>query len=162
MSAALFSSGNAAVAQVTPVVSVVAQLPLPAPDVLMMMIRVHVIAVGQAIQAGNFEVVRALASQEFRAKTTNAGLISTFGPVAALNLDMSPVAVVTPVLTEPPIVGADQQLRLVGVFGTRPVELPFWLLFKVENGAWKLADVSVGARAAVVATASPPAPKSKK
>ena len=160
LGATLLSGCDAAFAQAKP--SVVAQLPMPAPDALMMMIRVHVIAIGQAIQTANFEVVRALASQEFRAKTSNASLISTFAPVSALQLDMSPVAVVTPQLTEPPFVGADQQLKLVGVFATRPVELPFWLLFKNEGGVWKLADVSVGARAAVVAVVAPNPAKTKR
>jgi hypothetical protein len=39
-------------------------------------------------------------------------------------------------------------LRLVGVFATKPVELPFGMLFEVEEGRWKLGDISVGARAA--------------
>jgi hypothetical protein len=139
---------KAAATVVAPVGVSQAAVPVPASDVLLMMIRGHAFAVGQAIQTSNFEVVRSLGSAGFRSKSSNVELQKTFAELAALKLDMSPVLIVAPLLTEPPVVTRDNKLRLVGVFATKPVELPFGMLFEVEEGRWKLGDISVGARAA--------------
>jgi hypothetical protein len=130
-------------------------LPVPPPDRLLMMIRTNVLAVGQAITAGNYEVLRALGSAKFRDLNTQDGLAKTFAAVRDLHLDISPVVVTTPVLTDPPSITKEGYLRVYGAFPTSPVEVPFGMLFEVEGGTWKLNAISVGARpAAKVAEAT--------
>jgi hypothetical protein len=123
-------------------------LAAPAADAMLMMIRTHVLAAGQAVQTGNYEVLRGIASSDFRAKNSADQLKTAFAQLAGLKLDMGPASVTTPVLSEPPVVTKEGTLRLMGVFPTRPVEIPFGLVFVAEGGAWKLGDMSLGARAA--------------
>ncbi len=119
-----------------------------------------VLAVGQANAAGNYEVLRTLGSAKLRDLNTQAGLAKTFAAVRELHLDVSPVVVTTPALTEPPSITKEGYLRVYGAFPTSPVEVPFGMLFEVENGAWKLNAISVGARpAAKVAEAPMPIPE---
>lgn len=119
--------------------------PMPAPDALLMMIRSHVYAVGLSNVAGTYEPLRALGSTQFRAANTGETLTKTFEAVRALNLDLAPVLVTTPVLTEPPAV-IDGKLRIFGAFSTSPVEVPFGILFEHDGSTWRLNAISVGAR----------------
>lgn len=120
-------------------------LAVPAPDAVLMMIRAHVLAVGQANAANNYEVLRAIGASTFRELNTAEGLSKTFAAVRDLHLDFSPIVVTTPVLTDPPSI-TDGKLRLYGAFPTQPIEVPFGMLFEQEAGAWKLNAISVGAR----------------
>lgn len=126
-------------------------LPVPAPDRLLTMIRANVLAVGQANEAGNYEVLRALGSAKFRALNTQDGLAKTFAAVRELHLDVSPVVVTTPVLTDPPSITKEGYLRVYGAFPTSPIEIPFGMLFEVEGSNWKLNAISMGARPAAKA-----------
>lgn len=121
--------------------------PVPAPDALLMMIRSHVYAVGLSNVAGNYEPLRALGSTQFRASNTAEALTKTFEQVRALHLDLAPVLVTTPVLTDPPAV-IDGKLRVFGAFPTAPVEVPFGIMFEQDGGVWRLNAISVGARPA--------------
>ncbi|MEQ1696571.1 MAG: hypothetical protein ABL901_12085 [Hyphomicrobiaceae bacterium] len=154
MIAGLAMFATAASAQTLPTAST---LPVPAPERLLTMIRANVLAVGQANEAGNYEVLRALASAKFRALNSQDGLAKTFAAVRALHLDVSPVVVTTPVLTDPPSITTEGYLRIYGAFPTSPIEVPFGMLFEVEGGTWKLNAISMGARpAAKVADATMP------
>lgn len=138
-------------------VPIVSTLPVPAPDRLLTMIRANVLAVGQANEAGNYEVLRAVGSAKFRALNSQDGLAKTFAAVRDLHLDVSPVVVTTPVLTDPPSITKEGYLRVYGAFPTSPIEIPFGMLFEVEGGTWKLNAISMGARpAAKVADATMP------
>jgi hypothetical protein len=121
--------------------------PMPAPDALLMMIRSHVYAVGLSNAAGTYEPLRALGSTQFKATNSADALTKTFEQVRALNLDLSPVLVTTPVLTDPPAV-IDGKLRVFGTFPTAPVEIPFGIMFEQDGGTWRLNAISVGARPA--------------
>lgn len=138
-------------------IPIASTLPVPAPDRLLTMIRANVLAVGQANEAGNYEVLRALGSAKFRALNSQDGLAKTFAAVRELHLDVSPVVVTTPVLTDPPSITKEGYLRVYGAFPTSPIEIPFGMLFEVEGGSWKLNAISMGARpAAKVADATMP------
>jgi len=138
----------------------VSAVPIPPPEGLLVMIRSHVLAAGQAVATNSFDVLRAIASEEFRAKNTADDLRTAFAELHNRKFDLAPVVVLTPVLTDPPGATADGHLRLVGVFPSRPVEIPFGLLFVAEGGVWKLSGLSLGARtaAAEVAATLPLAP----
>jgi hypothetical protein len=155
-----------AMAETTPPVAT-ASLPVPAADALLMMIRSNALALGQANATGNYEVLRAIGSAKFRALNTPEALAKTFAAVRELHLDVSPVVVTTPVLTDPPAITPEGLLRVYGAFPTTPVEVPFGMLFEVEGGAWKLNAISMGARPAakvaeaVMPLADPPKEKPK-
>jgi len=150
--AALIAASAGALAQTAPPASPPATIStssaVPAPDTVLMLIRAHVLAVGQANAANDYEVLRQLGSARFRALNTPESLSKTFASLRGLGLDLSAVAVTTPVLTEPPTITDAKLLRLYGAFPTRPVEIAFGMLFEPEAGAWKLNAISVGARPA--------------
>jgi hypothetical protein len=88
--APLKPAAKASAAAAVPATMPQAAYPLPASDVLLMMIRSHAFTVSQVIQTNNFEVVRSLGSEIFRANASNGQLQKTFAEFAALPLDMSP------------------------------------------------------------------------
>jgi len=132
---------------------------VPAPEVLLVLIRTTLVALNQAVYTGNFTVLRDLGSPAFQAANSPAQLGVIFASLRNRNIDLSPVVVVTPEVSEPPQITQDQMLRLVGFFPTKPLQVQFQLLFQPVNGQWRLFGMAVDAVAApVAAAAAPPEP----
>jgi len=134
-------------------------LAVPPPEVLLVLIRTTLVALNQAVSTGNFTVLRDLGSPAFQAANSPAQLGVIFASLRNRNIDLSPVVVVTPEVSEPPQITQDQMLRLVGFFPTKPLQVQFQLLFQPVNGQWRLFGMAVDAVAApVAAAAAPPEP----
>ena len=136
-------------------------LAVPPPEVLLVLIRTTLVALNQAVSTGNFTVLRDLGSPAFQAANSPAQLGVIFAGLRNRNIDLSPVVVVTPEVSEPPQITQDQMLRLVGRFPTKPLQVQFQLLFQPVNGQWRLFGMAVdavAAPAAAAAAATPPAP----
>ena len=134
-------------------------LAVPAPEVLLVLIRTTLVALNQAVYTGNFTVLRDLGSPAFQAANSPAQLGVIFAGLRNRNIDLSPVVVVTPELSEPPLITPEHVLRLVGFFPTKPLQVQFQMLFQPVNGQWRLFGMAVDAVAApVAAAAAPPAP----
>ena len=123
-----------------------AQPQVVAPDAekIVVLLRTTLITLNDAIQTGNFTVLRDKGSPSFRDANTPARLSQTFADLASKHVDLSAVSVISPQLTEPP--GLDQQngmLRLKGYFPGQPVQINFELLFQAVNGRWQLFGLSV-------------------
>ena len=132
---------------------------VPPPEVLLVLIRTTLVALNQAVSTGNFTVLRDLGSPAFQAANSPAQLGVIFASLRNRNIDLSPVVVVTPEVSEPPQITQDQMLRLVGFFPTKPLQVQFQLLFQPVNGQWRLFGMAVDAVAApVAAAAAPPEP----
>ena len=133
-------------------------LAVPAPEVLLVLIRTTLVALNQAVSTGNFTVLRDLGSPAFQAANSPAQLGVIFAGLRNRNIDLSPVVVVTPEVSEPPQITQDQMLRLVGRFPTKPLQVQFQLLFQPVYGQWRLFGMAVDAVAAPAAAAAAPAP----
>jgi hypothetical protein len=109
-----------------------------------MLIRNTLVAVNHGTITGNYTVLRDLASERFRQRNTAADLANTFGNLRRQKLDLSPILVTEPRLTQPP--GSDEfrgRLQLVGFFPTRPQAVRFNLIFQYVDGGWLIDEISL-------------------
>ena len=133
----------------TPAATAQPTLAIPPAEVLLVLIRTTLIALNQAVQTGNFTVLRDLGAPSFQTSTpTQLGL--AFADLRNRNIDLSPVVVVTPEVNETPSISPDNILRLTGQFPTSPLRIRFQLLFQPVNGQWRLYGMAVD---------TPPAPQ---
>jgi hypothetical protein len=117
---------------------------MPDAGKIVLLLRNTLITLNDAIQTGNFTVLRDRAAPSFRDANSAARLSQAFADPASHNIDLSSVAVISPQLTEAP--GLDQKtgmLRLKGYFPGQPVQINFEILFQVVDGRWRLFGLSV-------------------
>ena len=125
--------------------------PLPPPQVVMpdaekivLLLRTSLITLNDALQTGNFTVLRDTGAPGFRDANTAARLSQSFSDLASKGVDLSNVSIIAPQLTEPP--GLDQakgMLRLKGYFPGQPVQINFEMLYQAVDGHWRLFGLSV-------------------
>ena len=120
-----------------------AKVAIPQPETLVILIRTTLIALNQANQTGNYAVFHALAAPGFQSSATADQLNQSFAPLRAANLDLSPVAVVTPELNQAPVFTKEGMLRLTGRFPTKPVQINFDLAFEPSAGRWLMMGLAV-------------------
>jgi hypothetical protein len=129
---------------------------VPPPEVLLMLMRTTLVALNQANFTGNYTVLHGLASPALQARNSPAQLGIAFTELRNLNLDLSPVLVLSPELSETPTISPEGVLRLAGHFPTRPLEVRFLMQFAPVDGRWRIDGLSVSA-ARVDETAKKPA-----
>lgn len=142
-------------------------LVVPEPETLLALIRTTLIAVNQANMTGNYTVLRDIGAPSFQTVNSAAKLGIAFAKMREQNVDLSPIAVVTPQVSEPPTITELGLLRVVGAFPTRPLQVNFQILFQAVNGKWRMFGLSVSADPAQPAPqaepgATPKAPPGKK
>jgi hypothetical protein len=125
---------------------------LPPAETLLALVRTNLIALDHACRTGNFAVLRDLSGPYLRSRLTSEALAASFANVCASKSDLVAVAIVTPMITEPPAFLGNGMLRLVGTFAIRPASIRFEMLFEASGGEWRLAGMNV---ATVAAAASP-------
>lgn len=118
-------------------------LAVPQPEVLLVLIRLSLTALRNAVQTGNFTVLRDLGAPTFQAANSAAQLGNIFASLGARNIDLSPVVIVMPVVSEEPVITPDNLLRLVGYFPTTPEQIKFQMLFQPVDGQWRLYGMAV-------------------
>ena len=134
-------------------------LSVPAPEVLLMLVRTTLVALNQANFTGNYTVLHGLGSPQLQARNSPADLGNAFAGLRAQNIDLSPVLVLTPQLTEQPGFTRDGALRLVGFFPSKPLQIQFVMNFLPVGDRWRIDGLSVSAVAATPPPAAPaPAP----
>jgi hypothetical protein len=88
-----------------------------------------------AIQTGNFTVLRDKAAPGFREVNSAARLGQIFADLAARKMDLSVTSVLSPQLTEAPVLDqAKGMLNIKGYFPTTPVQINFEMLFQSVAG----------------------------
>ena len=156
------ASAEAPVQPPAPAVSV------PSNDVLLMLIRTSLIALNQANQTGNYSTLRDIGSPALQANNTPATLAVAFTKLREQNVDLSPVAVISPQLTEPAAITPQGLLNVTGVFPTQPMAIKFQTVYQPVNGKWRLFGLSVDTVApqpapmAAAEPVTPAAPAKKK
>jgi hypothetical protein len=134
------------------------QVVMPDAEKIVLLLRTTLITLNDAMQTGNFTVLRDMGAPGFRDANTAARLAQSFADLGSKGIDLSPTSVIAPQLTEPP--GLDQKqgmLRLKGYFPGQPVQINFEMLFQAVDGRWRLFGLSVQPGPATAAQAAPAA-----
>lgn len=141
------------------------QVVMPDAEKIVLLVRTTLITLNDALQTGNFTVLRDTGAPGFREVNTPARLSQSFADLASKGIDLSPVSIIAPQLSEAP--GLDQQkgmLHLKGYFPSQPLQINFEMLFQAVDGRWRLFGLSVqpGAPSPQPAAASAPSSNSVK
>jgi hypothetical protein len=121
-----------------------AQVVMPDAEKIVLLLRTTLLTLNDAVQTGNFTVLRDMAAPGFRDTNTAGHLAQSFSDLVAKGVDLSPISVIAPQLSEAPAL--DQQkgmLHLKGYFPGQPIQINFEMLFQAVNGRWRLFGLSV-------------------
>jgi len=120
------------------------QLAMPSAETIVLLLRNTLITLNDALQTGNYTVLRDRGAPGFSNANSAAKLSQIFANLQSRGIDMSVVSVLTPQLTEAPTL--DQKahmLRLKGYFPSQPVQINFEILYQVVGGRWRLFGMAV-------------------
>lgn len=115
---------------------------MPSPEVLLVLLRNSIVALNQANFTGNYTVLRDIGSPSLQTATA-ADLSNAFANLRQQKVDLSPVLILTPALTEAPAIAADGVLKLAGHFPTKPLQINFAMTFQPVGGIWRLHGLAV-------------------
>lgn len=114
-----------------------------------LLIKNALISVNQGNLTGNYTVLRDLASPGFRERNSASDLGTIFANLRQQKIDLSPIVLLDPVITQSKFSKEQNQLRLAGYFPSEPVQIKFDLIFQMANpGGWMIHGVSIGTVAA--------------
>lgn len=118
---------------------------MPDAEKIVLLVRNTLVTLNNAVQTGNFTVLRDIGAPSFREANTAARLSRSFADLAARNIDLSVVTVITPQLTEKPSLDPEKgMLRLKGYFPSKTAQIiNFELLYQAVDGRWRLFGLSV-------------------
>jgi hypothetical protein len=147
-------------AAATPAAAATQQVAMPDADKIVLLLRSTLLTLNDALQTGNYTVLRDMGASGFRAANTAAKLTQIFAPLAAQAVDLTAAAVLAPQLTEMPTIDPQRQmLRLKGFFPGQPQQINFEVLYEPVAGHWRLFGISVAmTQAAPQARAPEPTP----
>ena len=132
------------VAILVPSPSARAQASMPGDNQILLLIRTALLTLNDALQTGNFTVLRDVAAPGFREVNTASKLGQAFSYLHSQGVELSAVAVMTPKLDPKPVLNKkNNTLRIKGVFPGKPVGIGFDLIYQVVNGRWRLFGISV-------------------
>lgn len=118
---------------------------IPSPTQLTLLLQQTMAALGQANITGNYTVLHALSAPTFQKLNSPDRLAQIFSVVRA-KIDITPVILYQPVLTNAPQLNDKGLLRLVGYYATSPSNITFDVSFVVHAGMWRLEAISIGTR----------------
>jgi hypothetical protein len=157
MSLAFLQQGKAKPPIVASTPAPQAQIQMPPPEAMIIMVRASLVALSQANVTNNYTVLNQLGSNGFRQNNPPARLSEAFAPFRTNKIDLAPVVFVTPQLSQQPKI-ENGKLRMVGYFPTQPMRVDFDLQFEPSEGIWKLFGIAVDLSPAQQA-AAPVAPQ---
>lgn len=135
---------GSASAQDEPVAPAQPQVVMPDAEKIVLLLRTSLLTLNDAIQTGNFTVLRDMGAPGFREANTAAKLSGAFSDLASRGVDLSVVSVLAPQLTEAPTLDQDKgMLLLEGYFPSRPVQINFEVFYEAVDGRWRLFGLSV-------------------
>jgi len=143
---ALITSLFFVLANAGPTASQTEQLQVAMPDAqkIVLLARTTLLTLNDAIQTGNYTVLRDIGAPRFRQANTAAQLAQAFSNLASRNIDLSVVSVITPQLKEQPRLDQkEKMLHMKGYFPGERMRLNFELLYQAVDGRWRLFGLSV-------------------
>jgi len=138
------------------------QVVMPDAEKIVLLLRNTLITLNDAIQTGNFTVLRDRGAPSFQKANSAARLSRAFSDLASKGVDLSAVSIIAPQLTEAPTL--DQQkgmLHLKGYFPGQPVQINFEMLYQAVEGRWQLFGLSVQPTATLSQTQGTPGAANK-
>lgn len=139
------------------------QVAMPDADKLVLLLRGTLLTLNDALQTGNFTVLRDLSAPSFRDANSAARLGAIFSNLAQRGIDLSAVAILAPQLSEAPSIDPQtSMLRIKGFFPGQPVRIDFEVIYQPVGGRWRLFGLSVQPTTTApqaAAAAPPPAAK---
>jgi hypothetical protein len=133
---------------------------LPSTDNILILIRTSLLTLNDAIQTGNFTVLRDRVAPSVRDQNPAHQLYRVFARLIEQKVDLRGTAILAPEMTAVPAIDENGRLNLKGVFrASDGTGLSFHLLFESVRDQWLLygASVNTAPSAANVAGATPPA-----
>jgi hypothetical protein len=132
---------------------------MPDGDKVVLLIRSTLVTLNDALQTGNFTVLRDMGAPGFRDANTAGRLAQAFAGLSSQGVDLSAVTVLAPQLTEVPTINPQSRLlHVAGFFPGQPLQISFDILYQPVAGRWRVFGLSVAAVPPAPA-AAPPAPK---
>jgi len=120
------------------------QAVMPDAEKIVLLLRTTLLTLNDAIDTGNFTVLRDRGAPGFREADSAARLSQSFSDLASKGIDLSVVSILAPQLTEPPALNQQNgMLRLKGYFPSQPMQINFEMLYQAVNGRWRLFGLSV-------------------
>lgn len=117
---------------------------MPNANQLVLLVRNTLITLNDAIQTGNFTVLRDRGAPGFHAANSAGRLSQIFSDLTSRGVDLSVVSIVTPQITEPPVLNRQRgTLNIKGYFPAPPVHIDFEVLYQLVEGRWRLFGLSV-------------------
>ena len=121
-----------------------AQVQMPGDTQILVLVRTALLTLNDALQTGNYTVLRDVAAPSFREANDASKLARAFTDLQSSGMELSMVAVMTPKFDPKPALDKkNKTLRITGVFPGKPVGIGFDLLYQVVGGRWKLFGISV-------------------
>lgn len=109
------------------------------------LIRATLMTLNDANRTANYEVLRDLASPQFRSRYAPSDLVQLFRPLRDSTIDLAAAALEMPRLQAPPTIDAERRLRLAGRVPAQPNDIGFDLAFVAADGHWRLDGLSLAA-----------------
>jgi hypothetical protein len=132
------------------------QVVMPSAEQTVLLVRTTLLTLNDALQTGNFTVLRDIAAPSFREANSAGRLAQIFSTFVQQKIELSAVAILVPQVTESPVL--DQKngmLRIKGFFPGQPVGLDFEVIYQAVGGRWRVFALSVQPKAVPpLATAS--------
>ena len=128
---------------------------MPDADKIVLLVRTTLLTLNDALQTGNYSVLRERGSPNFQAAATAAQLAEAFAKLRAMQLDLFGVAMSVPQLVVAPSIDAQNRLRISGIYPGQGLQLNFDLQYEPVAGQWRLFAIAVNP--VTVAVASQPA-----
>lgn len=125
---------------------------------LIVLIKSSLIALNQANQTGNYQVLYALGSDNLRAQTNPQSLAQSFAPFRERRIDLNSVIFMDPQLARQPAIEGGR-LHLVGSFPTTPLRIAFDFWFEPSQGQWKFIQLNTSLVPANQGQAQPQPPQ---
>ncbi|RUP10688.1 hypothetical protein [Hyphomicrobium sp.] len=129
------------------------RLPVPSAEKLVLLVRLSLLTLNDALQTGNYTVLRDRAGPSFSRNNTAAQLGRIFAQLENQNLDLSAVAMQIPTLTAAEVSDTQPLLHIAGSFPGQAGPLSFDLTYEASAGHWRLFGISVSELPAAVAGA---------
>ena len=126
-------------------------------ELIVTLVRTTLVALQQANMTGNYTVLRDLGAPSFQTANNAVKLAEIFAPIRRLNIDLSPVVLLDPQITQANLTDS-KMLHIAGALATKPVPVRFELLFQPVNGLWMMDGISITPIQPDAALAPPPSP----
>jgi len=120
-----------------------------------MLVRSTIVALHQANLTANYSVLRDLGDRQFQATFSQAALADMFRDFRERGVNLAPAVLYDAQLDGQPRLTEDGLLRVVGHFPTAPQQILFDVVYRSEDGMWRIDGINVGTRPADEASLAP-------